>query len=168
MKHYAPPSPLSRTPPLKLPPFHPVEVRPRRDGWTPQRQAEFIGHLAQTRSVAAAAKAVSMARESAYRLRERPGARGFAAVWDMALARRGTAAEWVRYLEARERALAALLPSRNVTLGELDWRVRSGKWQVILRAGRFAGVRQVADNDALLVLVRRMDAIEARFRSEEA
>jgi len=49
------------------------------------RQAEFIGHLAATRSVAAAARGVSMARETAYRLRARPGAQGFAAAWDVAL-----------------------------------------------------------------------------------
>ena len=69
----------------RIPAFHPVPVGPRKDGWTPTRQAAFIGLLAQTRSVEGACRAISMGRESAYRLRKRPGAAGFAAAWDAAL-----------------------------------------------------------------------------------
>ena len=39
----------------RLPAFHPVPTRTRCDGWTPARQAEFIGVLAETGSVSAAA-----------------------------------------------------------------------------------------------------------------
>ena len=70
--------------PLEQLAFAPVPVKPRRDGWTPARQLAFILRLALLGSVAAAAKAVGMSRESAYRLRERPGAGGFAAAWDKA------------------------------------------------------------------------------------
>jgi hypothetical protein len=64
--------------------FVPVPVKPRRDGWTPERQLAFILRLALIGGVAAAAKAVGMSRESAYRLREHPGAASFAAAWDKA------------------------------------------------------------------------------------
>ena len=64
--------------------FVPVPVKPRRDGWTPARQLAFILRLALLGGVAAAAKAVGMSRESAYRLREHPGAASFAAAWDKA------------------------------------------------------------------------------------
>jgi hypothetical protein len=56
--------------------------RIRRDGWTAERQLAFLAALARTRSVAKAARAVGMSRESAYRLRERPYAALFAAIWD--------------------------------------------------------------------------------------
>ncbi|TRD10582.1 hypothetical protein FGU71_00995 [Erythrobacter insulae] len=154
MKHYAPP--------LKLPPFHAVQTRARSDGWTPLRQAQFIGHLAQTRSVSAAAKAISMSRESAYRLRARVGAEGFAAVWDMALARRDTAEGFAQVHAARMRALAALAPSRKVTLDALDWRIETGKFQVVMRAGRFHRVRHVLDNNALLCALRRAGLVDAK------
>ncbi|HEX8513943.1 MAG TPA: hypothetical protein VF688_12665 [Allosphingosinicella sp.] len=74
--------------------FVPVPVKPRRDGWTPERQLAFILRLALIGGVAAAAKAVGMSRESAYRLREHPGAGSFAAAWDKAQAwGRGRAAD---------------------------------------------------------------------------
>lgn len=87
MKHYPPPQVPADAEPRrrKLPAFHPVPVGARRDGWTARRQAAFVGYLAQTRSVCAAARAVGMGRESAYTLRRRPGAAGFAAAWDAAL-----------------------------------------------------------------------------------
>ena len=66
--------------------FTPVPVRARRDGWTPARQIAFIHRLALCGSVSTSARAVGMTRKSAYTLRERPGAAGFAAAWDGALA----------------------------------------------------------------------------------
>lgn len=59
--------------------------RTRRDGWTPERQLRFLGALARTRCVTSAARAAGMSRESAYRLRARPGHALFAAAWDKAL-----------------------------------------------------------------------------------
>ena len=60
--------------------------RARSDGWTVERQLDFLAELARTRSVTTAARAAGMSRESAYRLRERAGL--FAALWDRALAPR--------------------------------------------------------------------------------
>ncbi|WP_326524180.1 hypothetical protein [Sphingomonas sp.] len=67
-------------------PFTPVPViRARHDGWSPERQRRFIAALAHTACVSAAARAVGSTRTSAYRLRARPDAEGFAAAWDAAL-----------------------------------------------------------------------------------
>jgi hypothetical protein len=68
-----------------VPPFYPVPTRTRRDGWTLQRQADFLGMLAETGSVMGACEAIGMSRKSAYALRARPGAESFAAAWDAAL-----------------------------------------------------------------------------------
>jgi hypothetical protein len=53
---------------------------PRR--WTAERQLRFLDALADTRSVRKAAAAAGMSREGAHRLRNRPTAALFAAVWD--------------------------------------------------------------------------------------
>jgi hypothetical protein len=63
----------------------PVPEPCRRDGWTADRQLGFLENLARTRSVSAAAAAVGMSRESAYRLRRRDPAGLFAAAWDRAM-----------------------------------------------------------------------------------
>jgi len=63
----------------------PVLRKPRADGWTPQRQVDFIAALADTGCVEHAARAVGMSERSCYRLRRAPGAENFAAAWDAAL-----------------------------------------------------------------------------------
>ncbi len=63
----------------------PVLRRPRSDGWTPQRQTEFIAALADCGVVEQAASAVNMSVKSCYRLRRAPGAGNFAAAWDAAI-----------------------------------------------------------------------------------
>jgi hypothetical protein len=64
--------------------FTPVPVQARRDGWTAARQTGFIHRLAICGDVGTSARGVGMSRESAWRLRARPGAAGFAAAWDRA------------------------------------------------------------------------------------
>lgn len=64
--------------------FTPVPSN-RYDGWTPQRQSDFILALAITGTVHRAVRAVGMSRQSLYKLRERPGAESFAAAWDIAI-----------------------------------------------------------------------------------
>jgi hypothetical protein len=63
------------------PPFDPVPVRQRHDGWTPKKQRDFIEALAATACVTEAAKAVGMSPKSAYLLREREDAGSFHAAW---------------------------------------------------------------------------------------
>ena len=77
----APAHRLRRKPPF----FHPVLLRPREDGWSVVRQCEFLAQLYLTGSVAAAARKVGMSRASAYRLRKRAGAEGFAHACDAVL-----------------------------------------------------------------------------------
>ncbi len=73
------------------------------DGWTPQRQALFIGNLAETGSVAEAARRVGMSRVAAYRLRRGPENGSFVHAWD------AVAAVWQGDLQ----------PARKVTFTEL-------------------------------------------------
>ncbi|WP_051531844.1 helix-turn-helix domain-containing protein [Sphingomonas sp. URHD0057] len=70
----------------KLPiPFTPVPVRYRHDGWTVERQMAFVEKLADTGSIAAAARHVGMSRESVRQLRRRPFGRAFRDACDAAL-----------------------------------------------------------------------------------
>lgn len=63
----------------------PVLRKRRKDGWTPERQRAFIGALADSGEVVAAARSVGMSDTAAYTLRRAPGAEGFAAAWEAAL-----------------------------------------------------------------------------------
>lgn len=168
----------------RIPPFHVMPGRARCDGWTPVRQAEFIGELAETRSVAEAARRVGMTRKTAYRLRRRKWSASFCAAWDAAMGRpmqacrpkfegAGMMVARLDRLGLRGQALgiarsdpadtAQMEPSPKVTNAELEWRYQTGLWSVILRRGKYAGVIRKADNSALLRLVARLDSIERRI-----
>lgn len=60
----------------------------RHDGWTPARQAAFLRELAATHNVSAAARAVGMSRQSAYRLRARLHGTPFDKAWQAAFVSR--------------------------------------------------------------------------------
>ncbi|HEX8533232.1 MAG TPA: hypothetical protein VF662_03625 [Allosphingosinicella sp.] len=123
------------SPRRRVPAFTPVPLRYRSDGWTPGRQADFLGHLCETWSVAAAARHVGMTRESAYRLRDKPGAESFAAAWDSILAE----------------------PRRvRMSTHELLWhRYFYGTLKPIMRGGKHVGTLHSSDNDAVLRLYRQ-------------
>ncbi|MBX7539574.1 hypothetical protein [Qipengyuania sphaerica] len=57
----------------------------RHDGWTVQRQALFLRELASSHSVARAARAAGMSRQSAYGLRARLKGEPFDLAWTAAL-----------------------------------------------------------------------------------
>lgn len=85
-------------------PFEPVPLRSRRDGWTPERQREFIRLIAQGLKPGPAAARLGMRRQGAYELRDRAGGESFAAAWNVAaaaVARRRTADRIGRGLHAR-------------------------------------------------------------------
>jgi hypothetical protein len=126
----------------RVPPFVPVPLRTRRDGWTAERQGRFIGWLAQTGSVAAAAQRVGCSRETAYRLRRRQGAESFAAAWDAVLALR---------------AGAERVPARKVTPDELPVLAHEGAIRVRMVRGRFAVATRQPSNTALLRLLAAYD-----------
>ena len=65
--------------------FRPAPLRARRDGWSPALQRHFILLLARGASVTEAASRLGRSRQTAYALRERPDADGFAAAWDAAM-----------------------------------------------------------------------------------
>ena len=139
----APPPPPSE--PLgrrRIPAFHPVPVAKRADGWTPQRQAAFIGYLAETRSVIEACRRVGMGRESAYRLRKRPGAAGFAAAWDTALGKPHAAVD---------------LASAKSTGLDAGYRSHMGLLKVMMHAGKFTGSYWKDDDNALLQHLAQLD-----------
>ncbi len=125
----------SSSPRRRVPAFTPVPLRHRKDGWTPMRQADFLGALAETWSVAAAARHVGLTRESAYRLRAKFGAESFAAAWDAIL--------------AEPRAV-------RKSTHELLWhRLFYGTLKPVMRGGKHVGTLVSPDNDAVLRLYRR-------------
>jgi hypothetical protein len=83
----------------------PVRRRPRRDGWTEEKQRRFIEVLADTGQVRLAAKAVGLSREGAYQLRRSAHGAAFARAWDAARAHAGALLEDIafeRAIEGRE------------------------------------------------------------------
>lgn len=62
-----------------------VPVRPRHDGWSPDKQVGFIEALAECGCVEDACRRVGMSPQSAYALRRRVDAQSFRIAWDAAL-----------------------------------------------------------------------------------
>lgn len=122
---------------IRVPAFAPVPVRPRRDGWTPARQAAFLGALAETGSVEQAAARVGLSRETAYRLRRKPGAGSFAAAWDKVTGKPPV--------------------KRKVTPEERAVRARFGLLKVRMYYGRHVATELKPDNRGLLSFLAQLD-----------
>ena len=125
----------------RVPAFYPVPLRATH-GWTPGRQAHFLGVLAETGSVSAACARVGMSRKGAYLLRKKPGAESFAAAWDAALG-------W---------------PVRKVTTDEWDILVHDGLLEPRFRCGHYVGYRRKRDVAGLCRLLRQVER-QPRVRS---
>ena len=109
-----PAAPSNQSPPLAVTPdappaydpadyrWVPVRRRPRRDGWTEEKQRRFIETLADTGIVGLAAKDVGMTRESAYKLRRSAHAAAFARAWDAARHHAGGTLEDIAFERAIE------------------------------------------------------------------
>lgn len=69
----------------ETPEFEPAAPKARGDGWSPQRQLDFIAALAESGCVTEACAAVGASPSGAYRLRARTDAVSFRAAWDAAL-----------------------------------------------------------------------------------
>jgi hypothetical protein len=80
----------------------PVRRRPRYDGWAEEKQRRFIEVLADTGLVNAAAKAVGMTRESAYKLRRATHGPAFSRAWDTARHHAGSFLEDIAFERAIE------------------------------------------------------------------
>lgn len=76
---------MSKAIPFEFADYTPVELRHRHDGWTPERQSDFLVALSQFACVEEACRAVGMSPGSAYALRRRIEAASFRAAWDAAL-----------------------------------------------------------------------------------
>ena len=122
--------------------FEIVPGRRRKDGWTAERQQLFISMLRKHACVEKAARAAGLSRESAYRLRRRPGAESFAAAWDQAMRR---------------------APSRGPGNPTLWWhRAIHGTMKPIVRSGQVVATLHRPDNKAGMRLLRHLDRAEAR------
>lgn len=131
----------------RVPAFSPVPTRTRTDGWTPARQAAFLGALAETRSVSAATRKVRMARETAYRLRKLRGAESFSAAWDAVL---GRVTPGRRKVTAEERARRAI----------------EGLLKPVMYRGKHVAIARKADNSALLGHLAQFDRAALQMEQE--
>lgn len=77
------PEPDAGDPLLSFAPY--LHSAPRRNSITPTLQRRFIAKLAATGIVTSAAMSIGKSVEALYKLRNKPGAEGFAAAWDAAL-----------------------------------------------------------------------------------
>lgn len=122
-----------------IPSFTPAPLaRRRHDGWTADRQRNFIAELARTGCVGRAARAAGMSVTSAYKLRRRIGAESFAAAWTTALA------------DARRRALEFALDRALAT----DLQPRRYR-------GNFTGTMMRGDDTRAILLTLRAAAAMA-------
>jgi hypothetical protein len=135
-----------------LPPFlrfAPVPLRKQHNGWSPSRQLRFIVALARGSGPGEAARALGKTRQSAYDLRKRPGAEGFAAAWDSAL----------RFAE--NAAAAATAPAAGLAGIETLLVPRYYR-------GRLIGFIQREDVGAAMRLLGRLDRLTAQFDAADA
>ncbi|MBC9031678.1 hypothetical protein IAG41_04670 [Sphingomonas sp. JC676] len=113
----------------------PVAARARHDGWTAQRQRDFIAALAELGVVGTAAKSVGMSPKSAYALRIRAGEdSNFAAAWD-----------------------AAIDMGRFNAIDTGIQRALSGVAVPVFYRGRQIGVRRVFNDSLLIAALRATD-----------
>jgi hypothetical protein len=141
MSNESPPIARPRRRLPRVPAFYPVPVRQTHNGWTPERQAHFLGWLAETGSVSQACARVGMSRNSAYNLRKKPKAESFAAAWDAALG----------------------MPIRRVTIDDLEFLAYHGLVKPRFRAGKYIGSWPKPDTSALLRLLARYDRVLERI-----
>jgi hypothetical protein len=122
----------------EFPDFDPVRLRARHDGWTPEKQREFIETLADTGMVREAAARVGMTEQSASRLRRRADAAAFDVAWEAALRRGASCLRAVAWQRAIEGTI-----KRHYYHGELK------------------GEERVFDNRLLLSLLERLNTYSA-------
>lgn len=134
---------IRRRPPF----FHPASLRARCDGWNVERQCEFLVQLYMTGSASAAARHVGLSRATAYRLRGRADAVGFAFAWDHVLTPPGMG-----------RTARPKPDFRKVTDEELIGLAEGGLVQPVVYRGRMVGIRWKPDIFAALRLIRRAAA----------
>ena len=106
-----------------------------------------------------------MARETAYRLRRKPGAEEFALAWDIAMQLAGAR----RPGEPRVRPQARYGQTEGaakVTPPDLWQRIVDGRWRPIVRRGKYVGSVQKPDDSALLSYLAQLDRSFRKQRKE--
>lgn len=109
----------------------------RHDGWTPERRALFLEHLAGRGNVRAACARVGLSREAAYRLRRRDVL--FARGWD-----------------------AALLLARDSVAETYNDRAFDGIEEEVWHRGEHVGTRRRYDTRLMLAHMARLDKLVER------
>ncbi|MBK6801603.1 MAG: hypothetical protein IPG83_09010 [Novosphingobium sp.] len=148
-----------------------LHAAPRRNSITPPRQRAFIAALAATGIVTQAAREIGASLEALYRLRNMPGAEGFAAAWEQAIDR------GMQRLEdcALERAIAG--EERPVVRGGevvTTWRRYDTQLLLFLlrqrRSHRYGGAAAPADADSRsdAEVYAEIDAMIDRMRENMA
>ncbi len=130
---------------VRVPAFVPVPQRARHDGWTPERQARFLGELARCGSVAGAARAVGMSREGAYQLRRARHGESFAEAWDAVLG-------------------APPPPRRKLTPEEVMHRALAGLIKPVMWRGQVVATFRKTDGSMLLRAIRQANRGRLKMR----
>jgi hypothetical protein len=121
----------------------PPPRRHRRDGFTPERQAEFVEHLQATGSVTDAARLTGISRTAVYNLYNRADAAAFRAAVDEAL-----------------KGVDFLLESTAID------RAVNGQEEIVYHRGQRVGVRWRYDNRLLMSLLRARNPLKYAPLSE--
>jgi hypothetical protein len=113
--------------------WRPVPRKRRADGWTIDKQRQFIEVLADTGLVSAACEATDMSVQSAYRLRRAPGSEGFARAWAAATAAAVTRLVDVAFTRAIEGEEVPVFDRDGVRIGA-RWRHNDRLLMFLIRA----------------------------------
>lgn len=119
--------------PEDLPPelqFDPIPTIKRWTGITPQKQRQFIAHLAATGAVGMAARAIGVSTSALYTRRQKPGAESFAAAWDRAVEMGARRVLDTLMEHAIHRTPETLLQGKEVVLERRKYNTRSMMWIV--------------------------------------
>lgn len=120
------------------PEFDPVQVRSRRDGWTPERQRQLVALLAEGGSTASALRILGKTKQALHALRGRPDAASFNTACDAALRR------------ARQRRVERTATSAYE-------RAMHGYFVPFYRRGRLVRIEHRFASMGLLRIVSRLD-----------
>jgi hypothetical protein len=129
--------------------FTPVPLRSQHNGWMPALQRRFILALGRGAGPDEAARALGKTRQSAYRLRKKPGAESFAAAWDEAQAFARTAAAAARAPAIYNHGLEPMLVPRYYR-------------------GRLVGFVQREDHAGALRVLGQLDKVAERVERSGA
>ena len=119
--------------PEDLPPelqFDPIPTIKRWTGITPQKQRQFIAHLAATGAVGMAARAIGVSTSALYTRRQKPGAESFAAAWDRAVEMGARRVLDTLMEHAIHGTPETLLQGKEVILERRKYNTRSMMWIV--------------------------------------